>query len=78
MDSKKYIGYVESDIADTMWPSVLCRVARKLRPLNLPQTEVLTDRVDLTARHSFRWLEGLQKGQELIIGFVVARLGAIG
>ena len=33
MDSKKYIGYVELDIADTMWPSGLCRVARKLRPL---------------------------------------------
>jgi hypothetical protein len=23
----KYIGYPESDIADTMWPSGLCRVA---------------------------------------------------
>jgi len=23
----KYIGYVELDIADTMWPSGLCRVA---------------------------------------------------
>ena len=22
----KYIGYVELDIADTMWPSGLCRV----------------------------------------------------
>ena len=27
MDSKKYIGYVAFDIADTMWPSRLCRVA---------------------------------------------------
>ena len=25
MDSKKYIGYVALDIADTMWPSGLCR-----------------------------------------------------
>jgi hypothetical protein len=33
MDSKKYIGYVALDIADTMWPSGLCRVARKLGPL---------------------------------------------
>jgi hypothetical protein len=23
----KYIGYVELDIADTMWPSGLCRAA---------------------------------------------------
>ena len=25
----KYIGYVELDIADTMWPSGLCREERK-------------------------------------------------
>jgi hypothetical protein len=33
MNDAKYIGYVALDIADTMWPSRLCRVARKLRPL---------------------------------------------
>jgi len=27
MSSEKYIGYLERDIADTMWPSRLCRVA---------------------------------------------------
>jgi hypothetical protein len=29
MDSIKYIGYLESQIADTMWPSGLCREERK-------------------------------------------------
>ena len=33
MTSTKYIGYVALNIADTMRPSGLCRVARKLRPL---------------------------------------------
>jgi hypothetical protein len=27
MDSTKYIGYLALEIADTMWPSGLCRVA---------------------------------------------------
>jgi preprotein translocase subunit SecE len=27
MDSEKYIGDVALEIADTMWPSRLCRVA---------------------------------------------------
>jgi hypothetical protein len=27
MNDAKYIGYVALDIADTMWPSRLCRVA---------------------------------------------------
>jgi len=27
MDSKKYIGYLALEIADTMWPLGLCRVA---------------------------------------------------
>jgi hypothetical protein len=27
MSSEKYIGYVALDIADTMWPSGLCRLA---------------------------------------------------
>ena len=27
MNSEKYIGYLELDIANTMWPSGLCRVA---------------------------------------------------
>jgi hypothetical protein len=26
MNDTKYIGYLESKIADTMWPSGLCRV----------------------------------------------------
>jgi len=29
MNSEKYIGYLESQIADTMWPSGLCREERK-------------------------------------------------
>ena len=27
MSGEKYIGYLELDIANTMWPSELCRVA---------------------------------------------------
>jgi hypothetical protein len=27
VNSEKYIGYLELDIANTMWPSELCRVA---------------------------------------------------
>jgi hypothetical protein len=45
--------------------------------ISLLKTDVFADRVGLTARHSLLGLEGLQKGQEFIIGFVVARLGAI-
>ncbi len=29
MSSEKYIGYLESQIANTMWPSRLCREERK-------------------------------------------------
>jgi hypothetical protein len=29
MNSEKYIGYLESQIANTMWPSGLCREERK-------------------------------------------------
>jgi len=33
----KYIGYLESQIADTMWPSGLCR-GEEAVPASLPQT----------------------------------------
>jgi hypothetical protein len=29
MNQEKYIGYLERDIANTMWPSGLCREERK-------------------------------------------------
>jgi hypothetical protein len=29
MNSEKYIGYLESQIANTMWPSGLCREERE-------------------------------------------------
>jgi len=55
MNDAKYIGYAENDIANTMWPSGLCRVARRSdhkAALRLGFGE----RINRTARHSFRWL----------------------
>ena len=37
MNQEKYIGYLESQIADTMWPSGLCREEEAV-PASLPQT----------------------------------------
>jgi len=38
MISVKYIGYLESQIADTMWPSRLCREEEEAVPASLLQT----------------------------------------
>jgi hypothetical protein len=37
MNQEKYIGYLESQIANTMWPSGLCRGEEAI-PASLPQT----------------------------------------
>ena len=73
----KYIGYLESQIADTMWPSGLCREERK--PFQQVCLRLETARFDslLTARHSFAMLQAVQKGQEAIGRFVAARVSTI-
>jgi hypothetical protein len=77
MDSKKYIGYLESEIADTMWFSGLCRAGDEFCLSSPLLAGVWTGRTGLTTRHSFAMLQGLQEGQESVIGFVAARLAAI-
>ncbi len=40
MSGEKYIGYVELEIANTMWPSGLCREEAKPFPQVCPRLEV--------------------------------------
>ena len=77
MNREKYIGYLESQIADTMWPSGLCREERK--PFQQVCLRLETARFDspLTARHSFAMLQAVQKGQEAIGRFVAAGASTI-
>jgi hypothetical protein len=77
MNDAKYIGYLALEIANTMWPSGLCRVGDEFCLSSLLLAGVRTDRTGLTARHSLAMLQGLQKGQESIIRFEMARLAAI-
>jgi hypothetical protein len=67
----KYIGYLESHIADTMWPSRLCREERKPIQQLCLRLEA-PDLNPLTARHSFAILQAVQKGQDAIWRFVAA------
>ena len=77
MNSEKYIGYLESQIANTMWPSGLCREERK--PFQQVCLRLETARFDspLTARHSFAMLQAVQKGKESIGRFVAAGVSTI-
>jgi hypothetical protein len=72
----KYIGYVESQIADTMWPSGLCREERK--PIQQVCLRLEAPGLNpLTVRHSFAMLQAVQKGQDTIWRFVAAGVPAI-
>jgi hypothetical protein len=62
---------------NTMWTSGLCRAGDEFCLASLLANGVRNDRTGLTARHSLVMLQGLQKGQESIIRFEMARLAAI-
>jgi hypothetical protein len=55
MDNRKYIGYLESQIADTMWLSGLCRRMERFvkDPRTLRQTRqgLLCPNIDEFAQH---------------------------
>ena len=77
MDNTKYIGYLESQIADTMWPSGLCREERKPFQQVYPRLETARFDSPLIARHSFAMLQAVQKGQEAIGRFEATGVGTI-
>jgi hypothetical protein len=62
---------------NTMWTSGLCRVGDEFCLASLLANGVRNDRTGFTARHSLVMLQGLQKGQESIIRFEMARLATI-
>jgi hypothetical protein len=51
MSQIKYIGYVELDIADTMWPSGLCRGGVQTEPRRLGRVAI-RGTGPLTTQHS--------------------------
>jgi len=77
MSNEKYIGYLESQIADTMWPSGLCREERK--PFQQVCLSLETARFDspLLLDISFAMLQAVQKGEEAIGRFIVAGVRTI-
>jgi hypothetical protein len=77
MSSEKYIGYLESQIANTMWPSGLCREERK--PFQQVCLRLETARFDspLLLDIAFAMLQAVQKGQEAIGRFVAAGVSTI-
>ena len=77
MNQEKYIGYLESQIADTMWPSRTMSRGEEAVPASLPQTGDRQVGLPLTARHSFAMLQAVQKGQEAIGRFVAAGVSTI-
>jgi hypothetical protein len=73
----KYIGYLESQIADTMWPSGLCR--EETKPFHKVCLRLETAGfAPPTARHSLAMLQAVQKGQEPIGRFVADEVSPIG
>jgi hypothetical protein len=77
MNDAKYIGYLALEIADTTWSSGLCRAGDEFCLSSPHLAGVWTDRTGVTTRRSLAMLQGLQEGQESVIGFVAARLAAI-
>ena len=77
MSQEKYIGYLESQISNTIWPSRLCREERRPIQQLCLRMEAPPDLNPLTARHSFAMLQAVQKGQDAIWRFVAAGVLAI-
>ena len=72
----KYIGYLDIDIANTMWPSGLCR--EETKPFQQVCLRLEVDGLPpLTARHSLATLRAVQKGQEPVVWFVATGGGTI-
>ena len=73
----KYIGYLALEIANTMWPSGLCREERK--PFQQVCLRLETARFDspLLLDIAFAMLQAVQKGQEAIGRFVAAGVSTI-